>query len=192
VGRLIDYVRELREHGIQRFRERHDHPFLVRAESWEDDVAGFHTAVSSRDEMLKQKSLAETASHPAAKGETIAPGAPDAAEADGLGIGTVYAVTKRAGGVFADRIGLGRARSVDVCVFLGKVSKYHAYISKTEDGFEITDAGSKNGTNVAGKKLVPKQPAKLLNGVDIELGPYHFTFYTAAGFLEVVQSRLRN
>ncbi len=191
MGRLIDYVRELREYGIHRFRERHDHPFLVRAESWEDDVAGFHTAVSSRDEMLKQKSLADTGNHPAAKGETIAPGAPDA-DLDGPGIGTVYPVTKRAGGVFADRIGLGRARSVDVCVFLGKVSKYHAYISKTEDGFEITDAGSKNGTKVAGKKLVPKQAVRLTDGADIELGPYHFTFYTPEGFLSVVQSRLRS
>ena len=171
MGLLVEYIAELKELGEERFALAHDHPVLVREEDWDDGTPAFQTEVFSKDEMLQKLA--------AAKGIDPSEG----------GVGDVFPITKRKGGAFAERIGIGRARSVDVCVFLAKMSKYHAYVTETDGSFAITDAGSKNGTKVDGELLEPKEQRPLTDRAKVEFGPYTFTFFTAQGFREYLKRR---
>ncbi len=103
----------------------------------------------------------------------------------------VFLVKKRAGGAFADRVGIGRAANADVSVPLATVSKYHAYFTVPEDlsaSYRITDAGSTNGTFVDGRRLPDKQAVAVQTGTQILLGPHRFVFFTAAALFERVRS----
>ena len=48
------------------------------------------------------------------------------------------------------------------------VSKFHAWLEVDEEGkFFVTDAGSRNGTYVAGERLPPKQCARVSPGEEL-------------------------
>lgn len=174
---LGQYVDEMKASSPARFASSHTSPMLVvrdvgvRAE--EDDPA-FQTKFMSRSEMFAATS----------SGSTPLDG--DAA----VIAGQVIPVVKRAGGAFADRIGIGRAPNVDVRIPLSQISKYHAYLSKSASGgWTITDAGSRNGTSVNQSRIAERLPHPIEDGGDLMLGPYRFTFHTPEGFLEVVKRR---
>lgn len=58
-------------------------------------------------------------------------------------------------------------------VGLPDISRHHAQITPTDDGYTIVDLGSKNGTRLRGRQLLPNQPAQLQNGDVIRIGdPY--------------------
>lgn len=143
----------------------------------EEDDANFHTAFMSRGELEEASGAATVGS-----GEHKLPN---------LAVGQIVRVAKRQGGAFQDRIGVGRARNVDVPLQLAKMSKYHAFFSKSDDGrsYSVTDAGSTNGTFLDGKRLPEKQAVSLADGQEIAFGPYRFTFYTPDGFIEMVKRR---
>ena len=163
---LRDYAEEYRALGPDRFREKHRRPVLVLDEipdEEDDDDRGFHTEVVGRDELAR--------------------GAGPRRE-------DVFVVQKRAGGAFRDRVGVGRAQNADVCVPLRHVSKYHAYLMERDvGGYTITDAGSKNGTEVGGRLLDPRESEPLSDGDLIRLGPYRFRFYGAEAFAALVARR---
>jgi hypothetical protein len=96
--------------------------------------------------------------------------------------GDVYFLGKRAGAPFPERIGVGRARTVDVQLPYVGISKYHAYF--TADA--IVDAGSKNGTWVDGRRLTPSEPAPVTDFSEIVLGQTRFGFMTPAGMRKLV------
>jgi len=50
------------------------------------------------------------------------------------------------------------------------VSRRHALIRKTENGYEILDLESTNGSQVNAVRMTPKQPYKLENGAVIRVG----------------------
>jgi hypothetical protein len=104
--------------------------------------------------------------------------------------GAVYPVSKRRGGPFPDRIGVGRTRTADISLRLASVSKYHAYFSYDEGRRQwmLWDARSRNGTTVGSRKLKPGEGTELENGVNIVFGEDVFLFFTAAGFLKLVES----
>ena len=52
----------------------------------------------------------------------------------------------------ADRVRIGRAEDNDLCVPCDSVSSHHAVIARNGDGFQITDAGSRNGILVGRPK----------------------------------------
>ena len=168
VNKLDEFVAEFRGLGDSGFRQTYNHPILIRRDSQGDDEAPeFNTGMIGRD----------------ALGQMLG-GGPVGDQA-----GTIYPIVKRAGAPFAERIGVGRARNADVCLLLPKVSKYHAYFTADGDSFFLTDAGSKNGTVVAEKKLAPREPEELFNACEIVFGAYQFLFYTPTGFFELVQRR---
>jgi len=78
-----------------------------------------------------------------------------------------------------DEVTLGRRASgtgglvIDLVPFgaiqLG-VSRRHAIIRKEEEGYEIIDLGSTNGTWLNGKRLTPNQPQRLSSGDIVRLG----------------------
>ncbi len=104
--------------------------------------------------------------------------------------GAVYPVSKRPGGAFPDRIGVGRARTVDISLRLSGVSKYHAYFRLDEQsgGWGLWDARSRNGTTVGRQKLEAGEGTELANGVSILFGEGLFLFFTCDGFLRLVKS----
>jgi hypothetical protein len=104
--------------------------------------------------------------------------------------GLVLPVVKRPGGAFQDRIGLGRAPNVDVRLPLAQVSKYHAFFSFSPDGhWTVTDAGSRNGTSVNDRLIVPKVGVRLEDGFEVGIGPHRLAFYGPAGFLALLRRR---
>ncbi|MFZ5818667.1 MAG: FHA domain-containing protein [Chloroflexota bacterium] len=50
------------------------------------------------------------------------------------------------------------------------ISRLHAMIRKTRDGYQITDLGSSNGTWLESQRLMPKQPYPLASGDRIRMG----------------------
>lgn len=102
----------------------------------------------------------------------------------------VLPVKKRLGGAFPDRIGVGRSDNVDLRIPLAQISKYHAYFSMTWDGlWQITDAGSTNGTFVGDLRLGKLEHTTLEEGSIVALGPYRFSFHTKDGFVELLRGR---
>jgi hypothetical protein len=96
----------------------------------------------------------------------------------------VYAVKKRPGGAFAERIGVGRSKGTDVWFALPEVSKYHAYFvfAEADRTWAIADAGSSNGTFVDGKPVGVHELTVLRSGCVVRLGSHPFRFFTPEGF----------
>ena len=69
--------------------------------------------------------------------------------------------------------GEGKERVVDLTPYDGYesgVSKLHAMIRQTADGYEIMDLGSTNGTWLNKQKLIPKRAYLLYSGAFVILG----------------------
>ncbi len=100
----------------------------------------------------------------------------------------VLPVRKKPGGVFQDRVGVGRTRNNDIQLPYPKVSKFHAYFTWSPDRSEyyLTDAGSTNGTFVNGHRLVPKRAVVVPDRCVVSFGRYHFRFHTAQGLWTVL------
>ncbi len=104
--------------------------------------------------------------------------------------GSVYAIAKRPGGPFPDRIGVGRARTADISLRSPSVSKYHAYFTYDEAKREwfVVDARSRNGTRLGDGKLEAGDPIRLANGSQLMFGDETFLFFTPDGFRQVLDS----
>lgn len=103
--------------------------------------------------------------------------------------GLVYPIAKRPGRPFPDRIGVGRARTADLSLRSGSVSKYHAYFSRTADGtWFICDARSRNGTRVGDRRIEAGQNVKIENGGQLTFGDETFVFFSERGFRLVIDS----
>jgi hypothetical protein len=109
----------------------------------------------------------------------------------GSGEPTVAYLEKTKDNAFQSRITLGRTGNNDIEIDAPSVSRFHAWFQRDEaaDGWVIIDAGSKNGTHVAGKKLTPKKPAALANNTKLKVGHVELTFFTASGFIKSLNKR---
>ncbi len=97
--------------------------------------------------------------------------------------GLIFPVVKRAGGPFPDRIGVGRARTADICLRHTSVSKYHAYFTQDDTGrWHVWDARSRNGTRIRDVLLEPGQGAELSCGTLLVLGGDVCVFFSPLGF----------
>ncbi len=86
---------------------------------------------------------------------------------------------------------LGRTANNDIEIDSPSVSRFHAWFQKdeTSEVWTIVDAGSKNGTELADKKLVSKKPTALRNGDKVTVGQISLTFFTAEGFIAHLEGR---
>ena len=73
---------------------------------------------------------------------------------------------------------IGRGQGNDVVIDEVRVSRYHCRIEKTENGWEIVDLGSRNGTIVNGRNVMRKV---LLDGDEIRVGKQRFVFHGGMG-----------
>ena len=72
---------------------------------------------------------------------------------------------------FPDKISVGRARNTDILVPDGDLSKLHALVHRQDGGFAISDADSKNGTFVNGRRLESGETRALHNDDLVWFGP---------------------
>jgi hypothetical protein len=172
---LVEYIDFLLVQGREAFRAQHPHPVLVsRPAGGQEEDSDFHTAVIRPDVLSEIRAVA--VGH---QNGLVVPVGSIAAE--------VHEIRKRGDRPFHGQIGVGRARNVDICLPLAKLSKYHGYFSEREGGgYAFTDTGSTNGTLVDGLRLERKVPSPLRDGIDITLGPYRFIFYGPDAFCELV------
>ena len=103
----------------------------------------------------------------------------------------VFPVQKRPGGAFRDQIGVGRTRNNDIALPYPRISKYHAYFTRSDDGREyfLADAGSKNGTFLNGERLAPREPVRVDDGASITFAEAQFRFSSATALYRIL-SRL--
>ena len=71
--------------------------------------------------------------------------------------------------LLAPTITIGRDPMSDIALNDPEVSRYHAQLTQTDDGYQIQDMGSTNGTFVAGQRL-GSETALLVPGQDVAFG----------------------
>lgn len=100
----------------------------------------------------------------------------------------VFILKKAPDARFADTILIGRAASNDVCINHSSISKLHARVRLLENsGYEITDAGSRNGTEVSEVLLSGENAAALTDGSSIVIGACSFQFQTASRLYRILK-----
>jgi hypothetical protein len=79
---------------------------------------------------------------------------------------TCFAVplAKRGVGTMTENITVGRALNKDLVLRAQGVSKLHAWFEVEGDQLSVCDAGSKNGTFVAGRRIAPRESTHVAPG----------------------------
>ncbi|MBW1731173.1 MAG: FHA domain-containing protein [Deltaproteobacteria bacterium] len=83
--------------------------------------------------------------------------------------------------VIKDRITLGRSKDNDLVISDNTVSRHHAEIRKSKDGYLLIDLGSYNGTRLNGK---PIQTAPLTDNDLVQIGLTKMVFFDRASIPE--------
>ena len=92
---------------------------------------------------------------------------------------------------FPTMITVGRTANNDLVVNDVQVSKFHAFFRSTNGRYELADAGSRNGTMVAGRPVVPRGPGLVARlGDAIQIAHLQFTLLDAGGCWDLIM-RLR-
>jgi hypothetical protein len=93
---------------------------------------------------------------------------------------------------FEDVLTVGRATVQDVCVPLSSVSKFHVCLTRSPEGWKVTDQRATNRTFVDDEPLQPGGSARLRDGTRVGFGPEaRATFFTPEGMFRIL-GRLRS
>lgn len=87
----------------------------------------------------------------------------------------------------SSQFSIGRAKSNDIRIVDFAISRSHAMIESTINGYKISDCDSRNGTRVNGRSI-RQSPELLCDRDTITLGRYEFSFLLPATLYE----RLKN
>jgi hypothetical protein len=98
----------------------------------------------------------------------------------------VYPLNKKPGASFPDRITIGRTTNNDVVINDSSVSRLHAYVRRDGDKWVIADAGSKNGTRLAGDELEPRKERVIGSRMEIRMGEVELTFFLAEDLFDAL------
>ena len=113
-----------------------------------------------------------TADESLGAGEFLVAG--DVAEGPGGGpVGTLVLGDGSRVQLGAEPLSIGRSPDSDVVLADAEVSRHHAEIRRTDDGFTIVDLGSMNGTRVNGAGVRERE---LRDGDEIVIGPARLRF----------------
>jgi hypothetical protein len=91
----------------------------------------------------------------------------------------LFPLTKKAGASFPDRITIGRTPNNDIGLPDASVSRFHAYVRRDGARWVVADAGSKNGSWLAGQALVARKERPLTSHSELRFGDVDVTFYEA-------------
>lgn len=81
--------------------------------------------------------------------------------------------------LLAPTVTVGRDPMSDIVLNDPEVSRYHAQLMETVDGYTINDMGSTNGTYISGKRI-DDEPVLLQAGQDVAFGSGIFLMYELA------------
>lgn len=81
-----------------------------------------------------------------------------------------------------DLVRIGRHPDADILLDDITVSRSHAQIRRTPEGYVVTDSGSLNGTYLNRNRV---EEAPLRNGDELQIGKYRLVFYGDAGRVDV-------
>ena len=98
----------------------------------------------------------------------------------------ILPLTKVPGTPFVDLITLGRTSGNDLRLNDHSVSRFHAFFRRRLGSWLLCDAGSKNGTRVAGTHLAPRTEARLTSGALINFGSVEVTFYGSDALFDLL------
>lgn len=107
--------------------------------------------------------------------------APPLTGLDAIGANDALLVIKRgpdAGTRFLlnrDEVTAGRHPSSDICLDDITVSRQHARFTRTDQGFEVTDVGSLNGTYINRESV---DTGLLSNGDEVQIGKFRLVYLT--------------
>ena len=101
-------------------------------------------------------------------------------------------IAKTKANAFQQRVTVGRTKNNDIVLDDTSVSRFHAWLQQdgADKHWTVSDAGSRNGTWVGGKRLAPKTAAGLASGSKVRVGKVELTFFSAEAFLKMLRSRL--
>lgn len=100
----------------------------------------------------------------------------------------VHPLKKMRAGPFASTILIGRSRTNDVCVAHSSVSKLHARIRIDDDhNLFLSDAGSSNGTALAGEPLLKDVEKRLTHSAQVRFGACSFQIFEPDRFVALLQ-----
>lgn len=109
------------------------------------------------------------------------------------GLSTVVFAVRKEGLSEANLVTIGRTKTSDIWLDNKAVSKLHAYFSRDpiSKGYTIADAGSTNGTVIAGRRLAQREPVSLEGGEEIEIaGRFKATYLLPEKLLAFLRERL--
>jgi hypothetical protein len=157
---ILDLAGKLKKLGEDHFRKMYPHPFLVvinrppEDREWMDP----RTAESKLSEISDIEMRSQS--------------------------GEAVAVTKSNRNAFKSFITVGRARNNDIVLRAPKISKLHAQFIPDEDGCDVIDLGSANGTTINGVQLTKDQSVRLNNGDELAFWRYTFEYHDLDSFVE--------
>ncbi len=95
---------------------------------------------------------------------------------DGVGILLVLKGAGIGGRYLLDSVEtkIGRDLNNEICLDDITVSRSHALISRTAEGYSVKDLGSLNGTYL---NAISVRDSKIVNGDEIQIGKYHLTLF---------------
>jgi hypothetical protein len=148
-----DWVQRWVELGADAFAAAHPYPFLLQHDKRKTSASGqFRTLADSASERVQGNRLALP----------------------------LHALVKVAANAFAMMITVGRAPNNDVVLASDSASKFHAYFQDQDGEWLLRDAGSSNGTFLAGVRLAPREPSPIPDSAEIGFGRVRCTFFPPA------------
>ncbi|MEZ4402086.1 MAG: FHA domain-containing protein [Kofleriaceae bacterium] len=99
----------------------------------------------------------------------------------------VYPLAKKPGASFADMITIGRTPNNDVVLRDVTVSRFHAYFRQRGARWLVADAGSRNGSAVAGGPLEARREREVDSGTPVRIGDLELVFYGAEALFDVLR-----
>lgn len=98
----------------------------------------------------------------------------------------ILPLTKTQGTPFVDLITLGRTATNDIQLADPSVSRFQAFFRRRVGEWYLCDAGSKNGTRVAGKLLAPRTESKLQSRSKLQFGSIETTFFGSDALFDLL------
>jgi hypothetical protein len=102
---------------------------------------------------------------------------PGAAPAPSLPASMPMVMPVRSARPYSPEVTVGRSSANDIVIISPSVSKQHAVLIQSSAGWEVADAGSRNGTSIGTRHLGPNERALLKSGDVIAFGYAPFFFF---------------